>query len=465
MTDVWLGQAEFLTSEEYITGLFTGAGYGKSHILCERVLRDISKQDNWWAGRVDYNSRPLLMVIGAPHEKYLSARTVPEFKAATDRLEAALGRTVRRKTGRNGDGWFGGNGHRRQEMGNAVDVTFYPLPTRDSAVAVDVAGFYVDEVTMLTDVDIWRRSLQRVRDSRAISRQVAVVGTPEEDHFIKNALIDEQTGLALPGVRVITDTSINNPKLPIEWFVTMGQQASESFKRMQVLGEWVAGAGGQRFAHLMDLDTVCMPSSVSPRDVRYKFSLGWDPGYRTGSVVIIWRHPSGVYCVVDEIVIRDLTTEQVCDELLARGYNMYNIEYIGLDPRDATKRTSTNQSTNAEIIYRKLKVRPKYRSVNNNHLLVRRLDVIANMLAAGKIVFAESLRPRTSGSPGIINGLRNFATKRMQSDDENFTDKPTHETLEKWKHYIDAISYVLMQYEKGEYQKVSAVPRRTRKNT
>jgi len=459
-TDLWIGQAEFMQSEEYITGLFTGAGYGKSHILCERVLCDVSKQDGWWAGRVDYNSRPLLMVIGAPHERYLSARTVPEFRAACDRMEERLSRGIRRRTGRNGDGWFGGNGHRRQELANAVDVTFYPLPTRDSAVAVDVAGFYVDEVTMLTDVDIWRRSLQRVRDSRARSRQIAVVGTPEEDHFIRDSLIDEATGDARPNVRVITDSSISNPLLPIEWFETMGQQASEQYKEMQVMGNWVKGAGGQRFTHLFDMDTMVLPSMVNPRDPRYQFYLGWDPGYRTGSVVICWRHPAtGIWCITDEVVIRDMTTEAVCDELLARGYNFMNIKYIGLDPRDANKRTATNGSTNSEIIYRKLKIRPKHKIIRNTHHLNTRLDVLASMLAAGKIVFAENLKPKTSASPGVINGIRNFATKKMASDPENFIDKPTPETLEKWKHYIDALHYVFMEYERGEYQRVVPNPR------
>jgi hypothetical protein len=288
------------------------------------------------------------------------------------------------------------------------------------------------------------------------------VGTPEEDHFIKEALIDEETGLARPNTRVIMDSSISNPLLPIEWFETMGQQASEQYKEMQVMGRWVKGAGGQRFAHLLDGDHMFLPSTVTPRDPRYQFYLGWDPGYRTGSVVVFWRHTSGIWCLVDEVVIRDMTTEQVCDELLARGYNYMNIKYIGLDPRDANKRTAVNNTSNAEIIYRKLRVRPKDKIIRNTHHLNTRLDVLANMLAAGKIVFAEHLRPRTTHAPCAYNGLRNFATRKMKSDPENFIDTPTPETLERWKHYIDAMHYVFMEFERGEYQRVVPMAKRAK---
>jgi hypothetical protein len=165
---------------------------------------------------------------------------------------------------------------------------------------------------------------------------------------------------------------------------------------------------------------------------------------------------------VDEVVIRDMTTEQVCDELLVRGYNFTNIRYIGLDPRDANKRRSTSETTDAEIIYRKLKVRPKHRIIKNTGHLHVRLDVIANMLAGGKIVFAEHLKPKGTSSPGVINGLRNFATRKMKDDPENFIDEPTTETKEKWKHYVDAMHYIFMEYEKGEYQRVVPQAKRGR---
>ncbi|MEK9736245.1 MAG: hypothetical protein VW239_02860 [Candidatus Nanopelagicales bacterium] len=455
---IWPGQAEFLESDAYITAAFTGAGFGKSVVLCERVLMDHARQDGWWEGRVDYNSRPLMVVVGAPHEKYLSLRTVPEFKAALQNLEERAGRIFRKKTGRYRDGWYGNALGRRQEMANCVDVVFYPLPTKDSAVAVDVCGFYVDEVTMLTDVEIWRRSIQRVRDSRAKWRGIAVVGTPEEDHFIHEALIDPMSGESRKGVKVITASTLENPKINIEWFEQIGQQASGIFKEMQVLGKWVRGAGGQRFAHVFDLDRHTAKMTFDKNKVM--FDIGWDPGYRTGSVIIAYKHRD-TWCVVDEIVIKDMTTEEVCDELLRRGYNKKNIRYIGMDPRDADKHRSTSRVTDAEIVYRKIGIRPKRTHVGyrTGEVYVR-LDVLETLLDQNKLIINADLLPKSTAHNGIINSIRGFSTRKMKEDAENFVDAPTTETMQRFKHAIDALHYLLMEYEKPEYRKVAMSPTR-----
>ena len=455
---IWPGQAEMLESDAYITAVFSGASFGKSYILCEKVLKDHSRQDGWWNGRVDYNSRPLMMVVGAPHEKYLGLRTVPEFKAALQNLEERVGRTLRKKTGRYRDGWYGNALGRRQEMANCVDVVFYPLPTKDSAVAVDVCGLYIDEVTMLTDVEIWRRSMQRVRDPRALWRGMAVVGTPEEDHFIHEALIDPMTGEARKGVKVITASTLQNPKINIEWFEQIGQQASGIFKEMQVLGKWVRGAGGQRFAHVFSLERHTAKMTFDKSKI--KVSIGIDPGYRTGSAIVGYQH-GNVWCIIDEVVIKDMTTEEVCDELLKRGYNKKNIQYIGMDPRDSDKHRSTSRVTDAEIVYRKMGIRPKRTHVGYRTGEVQvRLDVLETLLDRDRILINEDLVPRSPSAGGIVNSLRNFATRKLKGDAENFTDVPTTDTLERWKHSVDAVHYLLMEYEKPEYRKVALSPTR-----
>lgn len=456
---LWPGQGEFLESEAYITAAFTGAGYGKSLILCEKMLKDHVRQDDWWKGRVDYHTRPLMMVFGAPHEKYLALRDVPEFKSALANMEERIGRSLHRKTGRNRDGWYGNGAERRQEMLNCVNIVFYPLPTKDAAVAVDVCSLYIDEVTMLSDVEIWRRSIQRVRDSRALWRGIAIVGTPEEDHFIHDALIDPITNEPRKGVKIVNGSALENTKTNIEWFEQMGSQSSSIFKEMQVMGRWVRGAGGQRFARLFSLErhTATMTFDKS----RFKFNVGWDPGYRTGSVIIAYHHPNKTWCVVDEIVIRDMTTEEVCDELLSRGFNASNIRYMGMDPRDANKRKSNSRATDAEIVYRKMGIRVKKHHIGarTGDLYVR-LDVLEGLLDENRLLISSHLIPSSPTSPGFINSIRNFATRKIKSDAENFTDAPTTDTMERWKHAIDSFHYCIMTDEQPEYRKVVQSPTR-----
>lgn len=439
-----------------------------SRILTERIILDHAKQDFWWEGRAEFNSNPILFVVGAAHEAYLAENTVPMLRATIDQIERKIGRTLRKKTGRDRDGWYGAVGHRRQEMANCVDIIIKAFPTKENAVAVTCAGLYFDEVTMLSDIEIWRRSQQRVREPRAKLKPngkphhyVVCVGTPEEDHFIHEVLVDPLTKLPLPGTKVIMGSSISNPVLPIRWFENQAH-SSNTFKEMQVMGKWVRGAGGQRFAHIFreDHHIVHLGKPASMSGIQY--DIGWDPGYRTGNVVIMWQRPrDGVWFVVDEIVIENMTTYDVCAELLRRGYNHRNIRHLGMDPRDAGKMKSNSRVTDAQIAFDMLKVRPKIHHVGDKTGEVYvRFDVLEDMLVNDKLFINDSLKPRAMGQLGLVNALKNFATRKVDADPEKFVDKPTRDSLERWKHPLDAIHYVLLHYERGIYQKVIRQPNR-----
>lgn len=463
---VWPGQAEFLLSDSPRTCLFTGAGYGKSKILCERVIFDHAKQDYWWKGRAEYNTNPIIYMVGAAHEAYLAENTVPIFRATLDQIEAKIGRTLRKRTGRDRDGWYGSVGHRRQEMANCVDIIIKSFPTKENAVAVTVGGLYFDEVTMLSDLEIWRRSLQRVRDPRVTRKAngkpnqfIACVGTPEEDHWIHDQVVNPLTHKPYPGTKVILGSTLANPLIDIRWFEDQAM-ASNTFKEMQVMGQWVKGAGGQRFANIFrdDHHIVHMAKPANMNAIQY--DIGWDPGYRTGSVVVGWQRPrDGVWFIVDEIVIDSMTTYQVCDELKRRGYGARNIRMIGMDPRDANKKRSTSRVTDEQIVFDKLGVRPKCQHVGakSGELYVR-LDVIEEMLSNDRLFISDDLMPRSNSQLGLVNGLKHFATRKVDADNEKFVDKPTRDAIERWKHPIDALHYIFMHYERGNYTKVIRNP-------
>lgn len=451
---VWPGQAEFLAANTRFVGLFTGAGYGKSDILIRRAVQDCIKNNFWWKNELDFKRNHLKFIFGAPHDRYLTIRLCPAFRGYLDNLEMRTGSRIRKRTGRNRDGWFGSKAERMQEMVNGCTFYFYPLHGPDAAVATDAACLYIDEVTMLDHPEIWDRSIQRIRDPRALHHHIAFVGTPERDHFIYEKVIDPSTHLPRKDHTIITDSSIKNPMLGIPFFEQIGRQASDAFIDMQVMGKWVRGAGGQRFGHLFDEAVHLAPMNIGPHIKGIEFDIGWDPGYRTGSCIIAYAHPSNIWCVVDEIIIKDMTTERVCEVLLEKGYNYNNIRFMGMDPRDANKRKSNSRVTDAEIVRKLMQIKPTFTSVEGfNSVLRTRLDVLDSLLVKQRIKINEELKPRSSHELGIVNSIKQFATEKMKEDQDNFIDRPTRDTIQRWKHSIDALHYILMKYEHGEYRR------------
>jgi len=454
---LWRGQSEFLLADTKVSGMFTGAGYGKTKVLCQRALKDQSAQDGWWLSPLagDWSHNHIKIIMGAPHDRYLVTRLIPGFRGEISWIESLVGRKLRGDTGRGRDGWFGASNEKKQEMRNACDFLFYPLHSPESAVATDAAGLYIDEVTMIKDVETWNRSVMRIRDPRANILRIACVGTPEEDHFIKDIMIDPETGLARAGYTVVTDSSINNPVLSLDYFEQIGLESSEAFVKMQVMGEWCTGLGGQRFAGVWDQNEHVRRMEITPHTPGIKFHMGWDPGYRLGAVVIMYRHPRDFWCIVDQVVIRDMTTREVCEEIKRRGYNKHNIEFIGMDPRDATKRRSNSRVTDFEIIYEELGIKPRKRVGPGAKDAVRvRCDAIAQLLKDNRLFVNEAIKPRNSSEIGVINSIKLFATRKMRSDEDNFSDYITAETKEKWKHFIDALGYVFSYFEAAIYRQV-----------
>lgn len=465
---VWPAQAEFLAASEPIIGMFTGAGYGKTKILCLRVLIDHLKQNGWWKKLDFIPSNPLDFILGAPHSRYITARLAPEMLDVVRNIEQASGFRLTKRTGRNRDGYFDSSQTRRLEMANAVTLQFQGMDKEESAVATDAAGLYVDEATMLPSQGIWTRATMRVRDPRAVSHTIACTGTPEMGHFLYDEFHDPITKQVKKGYRVFSDATINNPVIG-EQFFERYQNANEVFVDMQVLGKWTQGQGGQRFAHLIRPEIHYRPMNISMTQPGVKFAIGWDPGYATGQVVVMYyKASSQQWLVVREIPITGMSTREVC--AILRGWGLHghrgNIDAVLMDPNDANKRKSNGPMTDQDIVFEELGIRPKFqRKLNYNSHLRTRNDVLADFLQRGKIIFNDAMLPAHSRVPGVINSLLNFELKpATKSDDEaRFEDQVTASTNKLWKHAIDAIHYVLMHYEAKVYRQVEWASKSRRK--
>jgi hypothetical protein len=453
---VWPGQADFLQASAKKIGLFTGAGYGKSKVLVMRALMDHAKQDGWWEGRLDYDENPLVMVMAAPNSAYLTRRTVPEFRGTLAAWEEKIGRQLTKPTGRARNGWFDSKDERRCEMANGVKFLFYGMHDEKAAVASDIIALYMDEITMLENEQIWSRAKNRVRDSRGMDGflLVAGVGTPEKGHFVYEEYYDPDTDQPRPGVQVFSDTSLNNPTLTWKFCDDMVGN-SDAYIEMQAMGKWVKGIGGQRLAHLFDEERHLKVLDWPVDYPGIKYDIGWDPGWATGSVIVAYHHPQkNLWCVYDEIVIQGMDTEDAAKELLKRGYNWNNIRYIGMDPRDASKHRSSGKHTDADIVFRILRVRPHYKDVRGYNAVLRlRLEAVEELLKNDRIVFNKKLKPTNRKKGGIINGIKNFSLEAIKDIDEKFDDRPDAATIKYWKHPIDALHYILMEYEHSTYGK------------
>lgn len=454
----WPSQADFLMSRDRRIGLFTGAGGGKSRILTLRALDDGFAQDGWWEGELagDWRGNPLTFIMGAPHSRHITNRLAPAFRGMLSALERHIGRNLHAPTGKNRDGWFDSRDDRRQEMLNALVYRFYGFHDEANAVAADVAGAYVDEVTFLDQQNIWTRLNQRVRDPRAIRSHVCCVGTPEKSHFIYEVFFDPETDLPRPEVTALTDSSLSNAMLDASFYED-ASGASEDMVQMQVFGKWTKGVGGHRFARYFDETKHIVDMDMDPRKYRdLRWDLGLDPGWASGSLIMSRYSPKQkARMVYDEIVIQGKNLEEVLYEAISRGYNASNIRTFGLDPHDATKRVSNGSETNAAIVRRILGVRPKIHHINGTGALFTRLDVIAKQLSHNRLFINRALMPSTRHSRGIINSLRNFALQPVRGVDGRFTDEITAETKKEWKHSIDALHYILMTNEHGAYRALS----------
>jgi len=463
VNEVWSAQVELLLAKEDIVGMFTGAGYGKTKVLCWRSLMDCAEQDDWYHdenGRLDpqWSINPLVFLMGAPTGRYIVDRLVPEHTGIIREWEAIYGRRLTKRTGRLRNGYFDDDRRRRLEMTNGVSFFYRGFDKEESAVATNASSLYVDEATMLTAQGIWSRATMRVRDPRAKKLTIACTGTPELGHFLYSEFHDPVTGVVRPGYRVIQDATINNPVLSAKYFSRYFNSGS-SFVDMQVMGKWTQGGGGQRFVGSFSPHRNVQHINISPTLPGVKFSIGWDPGFSTGHVVIMYfKRSTKRWYVVDEIPIVGKTTEEICHELMRRGYHARfgNIDMIGLDPNDAVKRRSTNKVTDYEIIRRLLGIAPKYVDVKGFNAELRlRCDVIAKMLEDGRLVFNSTMLPTESRSPGCINSILGFTLKPLEKGVEGeYDDHPTESTKKRWKHAIDAIHYVLMWHETNTYERV-----------
>lgn len=461
--DVWPAQMEFLTAEEPIIGMFTGAGYGKTKILCWRGTIDHTKQNGWWencSSRDEAIANPLHFIYGAPTSRYIVDRLAPEQLSVVAKLNAVLGEgnELHKYTGRARNGYFDSGQKRRLEMANGVTILFHGLDKEESAVATDASGLYVDEATMMQVQGIWTRATMRVRDPRALSKTIACTGTPELGHFLREEFFDPMTGDVREGYRVFEDATLNNPVIDMDFFRRY-KNVNETFVDMQVFGRWAQGQGGERFAHLFQASKHMQPMRIDYRKPGIQVDIGWDPGYATGQVVIMYYKASAnKWLVVDEIPIVNQDTRTICRRLKDMGLHARygNIRMIGIDPKDANKHKSNGSTTDAQIIYEELGIRPKDKSIYGFNANVRlRNDALAAILAEERIVFNESMSPTHRRQAGVINSILHYELKEADKDDENrHVDRPTASTIKLWKHAIDAIHYVLMHYEKQIYRKV-----------
>jgi len=425
-----------------------------SDILIQKALKHSCAEDGWWEFCHDWKSNPIKYLMGAPQNKYLVTRLIPGFRGRLAHWEKLAGRSLTKPTGKHGNGFFESASERRQEMANGVTFYFYSLHNEESAVAADTAFVGVDEGTMLKNQSIWNRAQQRCRDPRGNNRIKAVVGTPEKGAFLYDDFFDSNDN-PLPDVDVFTDSSLNNPLLDDSFFSSM-EGANEVYIDAQVMGKWVKGIGGQRFATVFAEERHLAPMNIGPHQKEIRFDIGWDPGSASGQVVIMYQSlKRNKWYLVDEIVIQGSDTRSTCHELIKRGYNKTNIRRIFMDPKDATKHKSTSPKSDAEIVYEVLGIRPRVASVPGMNAYLRtRLDALADVLKMDKLIINEALRKRNRKARGVINAINNFALEVSEVDEGRFIDKCTRETILEWKHSIDAIHYVLMNYEHEIYRKV-----------
>lgn len=450
---MWKGQSEFYASEADEVALLCGAGYGKSHILGYKAVHHVLKNQGWHHASGGADLRPLRQLVTAPASKYLTQVTIPYIRAAIRDIEERSGQKLTASSGRGRDGFIGGQ-QPQIEFASGITTTCFPLVDESSVVGYDAFSALVDEVTFVSKRAAVDRLRNRVRDSRALFRQIAYAGTPEQGHWFYDEM-HEMDGSVKAGKHVITASSLENPTLPDEWFQRMAE-AGEFYVRQQVMGEWVQGSSGERFAHIFDPSRHCIPMPGHGPGSGEKYILAFDPGYRTGSWLILWHNKStGEWWVIDELVVDGMTVEECCQHWLDKGYRRRDFGSVATG-HDVDKRR-TGHETDQQVIKRMFGHRPRFKggSAPDNVDVRIREDAIDKLLREGRLKLNIELLPRNRKVRCLANSLKQYRKRVVDIDGEKtILEQQDSATKRKWAHPIDALHYGLLHSETRLYAQV-----------
>ncbi len=308
-------QRRFRESEARFKGFSGPIGSGKSQALCQEAIR-LSYVNAGRSGLIGAPTYPMLR--DATQASLLQVLNDNEIPFELNKAEQIL---TFRETGSR--------------------ILFRPVEEFDRLRGTNLAWFGIDELTYAPE-EAWTRLEGRLRDPRATRLCGFAVWTPKGHDWVWRRFVQRP----VEGYEVILAKAYENrfvlDRIP-DFYDRLKSSYDARFFAQEVLGEYVAANDSLVYFAFDRVRHVSQGRFEEGRPLLWALDFNVDP-----MSSIVAQRSGEELRVLDEIVLRRATTEQACEEFLARWGDKANGLVIYGDA--SGNRMQTSGSTDYQII-------------------------------------------------------------------------------------------------------------------
>jgi hypothetical protein len=173
----------------------------------------------------------------------------------------------------------------------------------------NLAWFGLDELTY-TQEESWLRLVGRLRDPRATRLCGFAVWTPKGFDWVYKKFIAADKPSGYEAIRAQAGENLH---LAADYYTLLSRSYDEKFYRQEVLGEYLTMSGGMVYS------SFSREANVRPLTVDRWQPLLWALDFNVDpmSSLVVQRSGDEIL-VLDEIVLRNATTREACEQFLKR---------------------------------------------------------------------------------------------------------------------------------------------------
>jgi hypothetical protein len=309
----------------------------------------------------------------------------------------------------------------------------------------NLAWFGLDELTY-TPEQSWLRLEGRLRDPKATRLCGFAVWTPKGFDWVyrKFIALDKPDGYAAVRAKANENTYLLE-KVPT-FYSNLATSYDDKFYRQEVLGEYLSLTGGTVYS------SFSRDENVRPLEPDRRSPLLWALDFNVDPMSsLVAQTSGGKLLVLDEIVIRNATTRDACEEFLKRFGN-HQAEVVVYGDASGNQQQTTG-STDYQMIREHFAVSTnltvRYEVPKSNPLVRDRINLTNSKLRSAARDVALLVDPRCKE---LIKDFEQVSYKQ----DSNSIDKERDRAR---THLSDALGYLLWQ----EYQPGASIGGRGRR--
>jgi hypothetical protein len=295
----------------------------------------------------------------------------------------------------------------------------------------NLAWFGLDELTYTQEAS-WLRLEGRLRDPKATRLCGFAVWTPKGFDWVykKFIALDKPDGYAAIRARANENRYLLD-KLP-SFYSNLQRSYDDKFYRQEVLGEYLSLTGGTVYS------SFSREQNVQPLEIERRLPLFWTLDFNVDPMSSLVAQKSGNKVrILDEIVIRNATTRDACEEFLKR-FGSHEAEIVVYGDASGNQHQTTG-STDYEMI------REHFAVASN--LAVRYEVPKSNPGVRDRINLTNS---KLRSAAGEVHLVVDPKCKELIKDFEQVSYKTESPVIDKDRdrhrtHLSDALGYLLWQ--------------------